>query len=64
MQESDFIIAINKNEDAPIMKIADLAIAGLAEKLIALTDKDLQSIFTCLGARFFKEISENPYSGL
>jgi len=34
MQESDFIIAINKNEDAPIMKIADLAIVGDVHKII------------------------------
>lgn len=34
MQESDFIIAINKNEDAPIMKIADLAIVGDVHKIL------------------------------
>lgn len=28
MQESDYIIAINKDSDAPIMKIADLALVG------------------------------------
>ena len=34
MQESDFIIAINKDATAPIMKIADLAIAGDYSKVI------------------------------
>jgi electron transfer flavoprotein alpha subunit len=34
MQESDFIIAINKNEGAAIMKIADLAIVGDVHKII------------------------------
>jgi len=28
MQESEYIIAINKDPEAPIMKIADLAIVG------------------------------------
>lgn len=28
MQESDYIIAINKDENAPIMKVADLALVG------------------------------------
>ena len=34
MQESDYIIAINKDSDAPIMKAADLAIAGDFTKVI------------------------------
>jgi Electron transfer flavoprotein, alpha subunit len=34
MQDSDFIIAINKDENAPIMKIADLAIVGDLNKVI------------------------------
>ena len=34
MQESDFIIAINKDATAPIMKIADIAIAGDYSKVI------------------------------
>ena len=34
MQESDYIIAINKDADAPIMKAADLAIAGDFTKVI------------------------------
>ncbi len=34
MQESDFIVAINKNEDAPIMKIADLGIVGDVHKIL------------------------------
>jgi len=34
MQESDYIIAINKDATAPIMKIADLAIAGDYSKVL------------------------------
>lgn len=34
MQDSDFIIAINKDESAPIMKIADYAIVGDLNKVI------------------------------
>ncbi|HOO31725.1 MAG TPA: electron transfer flavoprotein subunit alpha/FixB family protein [Thermotogota bacterium] len=43
MQESDFIIAINKNEDAPIMKIADLAIVGDVHKIIPEMIKRLEA---------------------
>jgi len=34
MQDSDFIIAINKDATAPIMKVADIAIAGDYSKVI------------------------------
>lgn len=34
MQESDYIIAINKDADAPLMKVADLAIVGDYAKII------------------------------
>jgi len=34
MQDSDYIIAINKDENAPIMKIADLAIVGDLYKVV------------------------------
>lgn len=34
MQESDYIIAINKDADAPLMKVADLAIVGDYSKVI------------------------------
>jgi electron transfer flavoprotein alpha subunit len=34
MQESDYIIAINKDASAPIMKVADLAIAGDYSKVL------------------------------
>ena len=34
MQDSDFIIAINKDESAPIMQIADLGIVGDFKKII------------------------------
>ena len=36
MQESDCIVAINKNADAPIMKIADYAIVGDLYKVIPM----------------------------
>jgi electron transfer flavoprotein alpha subunit len=34
MQDSDYIVAINKDESAPIMKVADLAIVGDLNKVI------------------------------
>ena len=34
MQDSDYIIAINKDESAPIMKVADYAIVGDFAKVI------------------------------
>ena len=34
MQESDFIIAINKDESAPIMKMADIAVVGDLFKVV------------------------------
>jgi electron transfer flavoprotein alpha subunit len=34
MEESDYIIAINKDESAPMMKLADLAIVGDLTKVI------------------------------
>lgn len=34
MQDSEFIIAINKNPDCPIMKVADLAIVGDLNKVL------------------------------
>ena len=36
MQESDCIVAINKNADAPIMRIADYAVVGDLYKLIPM----------------------------
>jgi electron transfer flavoprotein alpha subunit len=34
MQDSDFIIAINKDESAPIMKLADVAVVGDLFKIV------------------------------
>lgn len=34
MQDSDMIIAINKDANAPIMKIADYAIVGDVNKVV------------------------------
>ncbi len=36
MQDSDYIIAINKDESAPIMKVADLSIVGDYKKYYLL----------------------------
>ncbi len=44
MQESDIIIAINKNESAPIFEVADYGIVGdlynVVPKLLELLDDD------------------------
>jgi len=34
MQSSDFIVAVNKDPDAPIMKLADIAVVGDAFEII------------------------------
>ena len=34
MQDSDIIIAINKDADAPIMKMADYAVVGDLNKIL------------------------------
>lgn len=53
MQESDMIIAINKDETAPIMKVADYAIVGDINKVIPeMISKlkesiDVEEVLTC-----------------
>ena len=44
MQESDMIIAINKDESAPIMKVADYAIVGDLNKVIPEMINELKSM--------------------
>lgn len=43
MQESDYIIAINKNSDAPIMGVADLAVVGDLYKVIPEMVKEIKA---------------------
>lgn len=43
MEESDYIIAINKDKDAPIFQCADLGIVGNANQIIPLLTEKLSS---------------------
>lgn len=48
MQESDYIIAINKNSDAPIMGAADLAVVGDLLKIVPELIKEIKAQkFSC-----------------
>jgi electron transfer flavoprotein alpha subunit len=48
MQESDYIIAINKNSDAPIMGVADLAVVGDLLKIVPELIKEIKAQkFSC-----------------
>ncbi len=42
MEESDFIVAINKDKDAPIFQTADLGIVGDVNQIIPLLNEKLQ----------------------
>lgn len=42
MEESEFIVAINKNPDAPIFDIADIGIVGDALKIIPILTEELR----------------------
>ncbi|MBQ0016878.1 MAG: electron transfer flavoprotein subunit alpha/FixB family protein [Bacteroidales bacterium] len=44
MEESDMIIAINKDKTAPIFKVADLGIVGDATKIVPLLTERLRSM--------------------
>lgn len=44
MEESEFIIAINKNPDASIFEVADLGIVGDASKIIPLVTEEIKKI--------------------
>ena len=42
MEESEYIVAINKDKDAPIFGIADLGIVGDANKIAPLLAEELK----------------------
>jgi len=44
MQSSDFIIAINKNEVAPILDVADYGIVGDVKEIVPLLIEKLDSV--------------------
>lgn len=44
MEESEFIVAINKDKYAPIMSVADLGIVGDANKIIPILTEKIKSI--------------------
>lgn len=44
MQDSDYIIAINKDENAPIMKVADVGIVGDLHKILPEVVKQLKAM--------------------
>lgn len=46
MEESDFIIAINKNDSAPIFEVADIGIVGDVAKVVPAFKEELQSYLT------------------
>ena len=42
MEESEYIVAINKDKDAPIFNVADLGIVGDANKIAPLLAEELK----------------------
>ena len=44
MQDSELIIAVNKNADAPIFEVADYGIAGDLFKVTADLTKEIKAI--------------------
>jgi len=44
MEESDFIIAVNKDKGAPIFNNADLGIVGDASKVIPLITEEIKKV--------------------
>ncbi len=44
MEESDFIIAVNKDKDAPIFSNADLGIVGDASKVVPLITEEIRRV--------------------
>lgn len=44
MEESEFIVALNKDKDAPIFNVADLGIVGDSSKIIPLITEEIKKI--------------------
>ncbi len=44
MEESDYIIAVNKDKDAPIFGVADLGIVGDLHKIVPLLTERLAKL--------------------
>ena len=44
MEKSNFILAINKDEDAPIFQIADIGIVGDCAKILPLFIEEVKKI--------------------
>ena len=44
MEESDYIIAVNRDKDAPIFNVADLGIVGDLHKIVPLLTERLERI--------------------
>lgn len=44
MEESDFIVAVNKNPEAPIFEVADVGVVGDLHKILPLVTEELKKV--------------------